>query len=116
MNSLMPITHDLPAPMGGGGLRPYETDRVDLRELIGTMLRRAWLALGVGLVLFALVVAVVMTISPKYTATGSVLIDPHHPNLAQEPLQTGLPPDRFPSECPFTIDQILAIEMPEAGD
>ena len=93
MNSLMPITHDLPAQMGGGGLRPYEADRVDLRELLGAMLRRAWLALGVALVLFALGVAVVMNISPKYTATGAVLIDPHHQNLAQEPVQTGLPPD-----------------------
>ena len=94
MNSLMPITHDLPAAMGGGGMRPYETDRVDLRELIGTMLRRAWLALGVALVLFVVVMAVVMNISPKYTATGSVLIDPHHQNLTQaEPMQAGMPPD-----------------------
>jgi capsular exopolysaccharide synthesis family protein len=94
MNSLMPIMHDLPAAMGAGGLRPYETERVDLRELIGTMLRRAWLALGVAVVLFAVVLAVVMNITPKYTASGSVLIDPHHQNLTQaEPLQGGLPPD-----------------------
>jgi capsular exopolysaccharide synthesis family protein len=94
MNSLMPVTHDLPAAMGGGGLRPYETERIDLRELIGTVLRRAWLALGVGVVLFAVVVAVVMNITPKYTAVGSVLIDPHRQNLTQaEPRQVGLPPD-----------------------
>lgn len=94
MNTLMPITHDLPAAMGAGALRPYEVDRIDLRELIGTFLRRAWLALGVGLILFALVVAVVMQITPKYTATGSVLIDPHRQNLTQaEPVQAGLPPD-----------------------
>ena len=94
MNSLMPITHDLPAAMGPGAMRPYETDRVDLREMLGTILRRAWLALGVALVLFALVVAVVMNITPKYTATGSVLIDPHRQNLTQaEPAQGGLPPD-----------------------
>src|SRR3954471_14509651 len=90
MNSLMPITHDLPAPMGAGALRPYETDRVDLRELIGTVLRRAWLALGVALVLFAVVLAVVMNMTPKYTASGTVLIDPHHQNLTQtEPQQGG---------------------------
>ncbi len=94
MNSLMPITHELPAAMGPGTLRPYEVERVDLRELIGTVLRRAWLALGVGLVLFAVVLAVVMNITPKYTATGSVLIDPHRQNLTQaEPVQGGLPPD-----------------------
>jgi capsular exopolysaccharide synthesis family protein len=75
-------------------MRPYETERVDLRELIGTVLRRAWLAIGVGVVLFAVVVAVVMNITPKYTAIGSVLIDPHRQNLTQaEPRQEGLPPD-----------------------
>jgi capsular exopolysaccharide synthesis family protein len=80
--------------MGGGGLRPYEPERIDLRELIGTVLRRAWLALGVGVVLFAAVMAVAMNITPKYMAVGSVLIDPHHINLAQtEQRQDGLPPD-----------------------
>jgi capsular exopolysaccharide synthesis family protein len=75
-------------------MRPYETDRIELRELIGTVLRRAWLAIGVGAVLFALVVAAVMNITPKYTAFGSVLIDPHRQNLTQaEPRQEGLPPD-----------------------
>jgi capsular exopolysaccharide synthesis family protein len=94
MNSLMPITHDLPTAMGGGGLRPYESERVDLREMLGTVLRRAWLAIGVGVVIFAVVVAVVMNITPKYTAVGSVLIDPHHTNLTStEPRQEGLPPD-----------------------
>ena len=94
MNSLMPITHDLPAALGPGTLRQYETERVDLREMLGTVLRRAWLALGVAAVLFAVVAAAVMNITPKYTAVGSVLIDPHHTNLTQtEPQQQGLPPD-----------------------
>lgn len=26
---------------------------------------------------------------------------------------TGLPPDRFPSECPFSLDQLLTIALPE---
>src|SRR6185312_2644905 len=40
------------------------------------------------------VVAVVMNITPKYTAVGSVLIDPHHQNLTQtDARQEGLPPD-----------------------
>jgi capsular exopolysaccharide synthesis family protein len=94
MNSLTPLTQDLPAQMGGSGLRPYETDRIDLRELIGSVLRRAWLAIGVGVVLFAVVMGAAMNITPKYTAVGSVLIDPRRQNLTQaEPQQQGLPPD-----------------------
>ncbi|MDB5458714.1 MAG: pssP [Caulobacteraceae bacterium] len=95
MNSLlMPLSHDVPAPIGPATLRPYDTDRIDLREVLGVFLRRAWLALGVGAVLFAAVLAFVLHMTPKYTATGSVLIDPHRQNLTQaEPAQGGMPPD-----------------------
>jgi hypothetical protein len=27
---------------------------------------------------------------------------------------TGLPLDRFPAECPYTVDQLLVVELPEA--
>ncbi len=27
--------------------------------------------------------------------------------------ETGLAPDRFPAECPYTLDQLLAVELPE---
>ena len=95
MNSLlMPLSHDVPATISPATLRPYDTEGIDLRELLGVFLRRAWLALGVMTILFALVVAVVLHMTPKYTATGSVLIDPHRQNLTQaEPSQAGLPPD-----------------------
>jgi hypothetical protein len=30
--------------------------------------------------------------------------------------ETGLPLDQFPVECPYTLDQLLAIELPEEDD
>jgi hypothetical protein len=27
--------------------------------------------------------------------------------------ETGLSPDRFPAECPYTVDQLLTVELPE---
>ena len=94
MNSLMPLTHEVPAPLGPPVLRARDLERTDLREMIGILLRRAWLALGVGIVLFALVLAAVLHMTPKYTAVGSVLIDPHQKNLTDtsQP-QYGLPQD-----------------------
>jgi capsular exopolysaccharide synthesis family protein len=93
-------------------MRPYETERVDLRELIGTLLRRAWLAIGVGLVLFAAVLAVVMNITPKYTAYGSVLIDPHHTNLTStEQRADGLPPDTSAVDT-----QVEVLRSPALGE
>ncbi len=29
--------------------------------------------------------------------------------------QTGLPPSRFPRDCPYTFDHLLTVELPEAG-
>lgn len=29
--------------------------------------------------------------------------------------QTGLPPSRFPRECPYTFEHLLTVELPEAG-
>lgn len=94
MNSLMPLSHEVPAPYGAVAVRGYETDRVDLRETLGVFLRRAWLALAAGAVVFAVVLAVVLHMTPQYTSVGSVLIDPHRQNLTQaEPAQSGMPPD-----------------------
>jgi hypothetical protein len=31
-------------------------------------------------------------------------------------VETGLPPDRFPAESPYTVDQLLTIELPEGDD
>lgn len=95
MNSLMPIAHEVPAPVGPMMATPiYDVDRLDLREMLGVILRRGWLALGVGAALFMLILLGVSQMTPKYTAMGSVLIDPHHPNLTQaEPVQGGMPPD-----------------------
>lgn len=94
MNSLAPISHELPAQLSPIQLAPYDADRVDLRELLGVFLRRGAMALAVGACLFVLVMLGATLVSPKYTAVGSVLIDPHKPNLTQtEPAQAGLPPD-----------------------
>jgi len=80
MNSLMPVSHELPATYGAVAIRGYETERVDLRELLGVFLRRAWLALASGAGVFAVVLAIVLhmgRLRPKplwLTSTPAVIL------------------------------------------
>ncbi|MDB5455848.1 MAG: pssP [Caulobacter sp.] len=95
MNSLQPITPNLPAIRE----RPLRADaaaeRSDMRRLLGVALRHIWLATGVAAAVFLLVVLVFAQMTPVYTASGSLLIDKRRENLAQaqQGPQSLLPPD-----------------------
>jgi capsular exopolysaccharide synthesis family protein len=94
MNSLIPISHDLPAHPGPA-FRPIEPERMHLRQLFGILLQRARLALGVGAAVFIVVLAAFALKTPTYSATGSVVIDAKGMNLArpEQPQSYGAPPD-----------------------
>ena len=82
MNSLIPISHELPAPLGQA-FRPIEPERMHLRQLFGILLQRARLALGVGGAVFLVTVTAFALKTPTYTSTGAIVIDPKGENLAQ---------------------------------
>jgi capsular exopolysaccharide synthesis family protein len=94
MNNLIPISHELPALGGGQPFRPIEPERMHLRQLLGIILQRAKLGIGVGLVAFLLVLGFFATRTPQYTAVGSVVIDTKAASYASADRQaTYLPPD-----------------------
>lgn len=70
-------------------------ERSRTRELLGVVLQRLWQAVGVGVAVMILVMVLLWRMTPTYTATGSLLIEPRRANLAREdePSQPGLPPD-----------------------
>ncbi|MBV9995266.1 MAG: AAA family ATPase [Caulobacteraceae bacterium] len=77
----------LPAPVNEGPRA---------REIIGIILQRLWLALGVGFVAALLVLVMLWRMTPTYVATGSVMIEPKRENLAKTNTSEndqGLPPD-----------------------
>jgi succinoglycan biosynthesis transport protein ExoP len=93
MNSLIPISHELPAHPGQQ-FRPIEPERMHLRQLFGILLQRAKLGLGVAALVFLVVLAAFAMKTPTYTSVGSVVIDPKGQNMARADQQpVGLPPD-----------------------
>jgi len=87
MNSLIPISRELPMLPEPGGPKPPRPPQppkaLDLRVITGVLLQRALLAVGVGGVIFALVLGAVMHQKPGYTSTGSILIDPERSNATR---------------------------------
>jgi capsular exopolysaccharide synthesis family protein len=95
MNNLIPISHELPAHAMPQPFRPIEPERMHLRQLLGIILQRAKLGLGVAGVVFILVLAAFAVTPKSFTSVGSVVIDPKGENLARvaQQQQGGLPPD-----------------------
>lgn len=93
MNTLVPIKDQLPE-QGRPIYRNPEPEQMHVRQLLGVLLQRAPLALGVAAIVFVLVLSAFAFQARSYTAMGSVVIDPKHQNLTDTAQQTGgLPPD-----------------------
>ena len=43
-----------------------------------------------------------------------VLADVYTEAVERAAAETGAPRDRFPAECPYTLDELLTVELPEA--
>ncbi|HEY3694290.1 GumC family protein [Phenylobacterium sp.] len=81
MSNIVPVSH---VPMTTGGLpQQYVPERPELRTLLGMLLQRAGLGLGVAAAIFAVVVLYTWTREPLYTAYGSVLVDPKQEHLTR---------------------------------
>src|SRR5688572_2199210 len=93
MNNIVPYDFEPPATTELQA-RPSQNERFSLRYIVGVILSRAWRAVGVGLLLFLLVIGVVSQIPRTYFAEGAVLIQPRRANLTrvEQPDQV-LPPD-----------------------
>jgi len=95
MNTLVPMSRDVPAHPMQQQFRPIEPERMHLRQLFGILLQRAKLGLGVAALVFLLVLAGFAMQTRMYGASGSVVIDPKGLNLARPEQQPsyGAPPD-----------------------
>jgi succinoglycan biosynthesis transport protein ExoP len=54
---------------------------VDLREIAKILRRRQWIVVATALVLVTIAILFVAIVTPRYTATSTVLIDPHRSSI-----------------------------------
>jgi capsular exopolysaccharide synthesis family protein len=93
MNNIVPYDFEPPATTDVQP-RPYQNERLSLRYIVGVILSRAWRAVGVGVLLFLLVIGFVSQIPRTYFAEGAILIQPRRTNLTRvEQPEQMLPPD-----------------------
>src|SRR3546814_13525585 len=91
------------------GRAPPQLPEIELRELFRKLWRRKGVILGVMATLMALAVVVVGQLTPQYTATADVMVNPRQSHVVDmEAVVTGLPLDQE------TIQSELEIIRPRA--
>ncbi|HEY1473061.1 MAG TPA: polysaccharide biosynthesis tyrosine autokinase [Pseudolabrys sp.] len=105
------VHHDMieTAPAAAGSAPPKRT--VDLREMIQILRRRRWTVIRTMLALLGAAIVFVLIVTPLYTATSTVLIDPHRSSTFDsnnnQPMSSNFATDDA------TVDsQVLVIQSP----
>lgn len=97
------IPASIPTPAG-------EIDRtVDLREMVRILRRRRWIILGVVAVIAGAAALFVGLTTPLYTASSTVLIDPHRSRVADTGDQAPAP-SNFGTDDAMIESQVLLIQ------
>jgi capsular exopolysaccharide synthesis family protein len=95
MTTLITVPSEFPARQARGVYAPttlVDGGQRNLREWLGVILRRGWIALLAGGVAFALVLAYAAQMPKAYTADGSLVVEPRRPNLAAPDQNQGVLP------------------------
>src|SRR5581483_2208311 len=95
-----PLTYD------GGA----ESHSLDLREIIRILRRRRWVIAFTALALFAAAVLFVLLVTPRYTATAAILIDPHRSNVLDSAANRSAQISNFESDNAYVNSQVNLIQ------
>ena len=98
---------------------PHEPDdvEIDVAEILRALKRRRWALGGCVLLITSLVLLVTFQLTPRYTATAEVLIDPRDRNVADlDSVLSGLSPDASTIESQIQVirSRSLALRTIEA--
>lgn len=85
------------------------TRTVDLREMVRILQRRRWIILGAVGIITAAAAIFVLSVTPRYTGTATVLIDPHRSQVANTSDQPQAA-SNFASDDAMIESQVLLIQ------
>ena len=97
------------APFSPGNVPPHRA--VDLREMLHILRRRRWVVIWTTLALVGAALLFVLVVTPLYTATSTVLIDPHRSNLVDSNSNQQMA-SNFATDDATTDSQVLLIQSP----
>jgi exopolysaccharide transport family protein len=81
----------------------------DLRELFHILRRRRWAIIFTALAMLAITLLVCLIVTPRYTATATILIDPHRSSVIDSSSGQQLP-SNFASDDAAVNSQVLLIQ------
>ena len=100
---------DLIESYGAGSPPPNRT--VDLREMVQILRRRRWIVIWTTLALLGASILFVLVVTPLYTATSTVLIDPHRSSQVDSSSSQQIS-SNFATDDATTDSQVLLIQSP----
>lgn len=82
---------------------------LDLREIIKVLQRHRWTIILTALAFLLAGIAFVLLVTPRYTASATILIDPHRSNIAESNANRS-PPSNFDSDNAYVNSQVNLIQ------
>ena len=95
----------VPVSEGGRGSYP-----LDLREIFKILRRRRWIIVLTTLGLLSAAILFVLLVTPRYSATASILIDPHRSNVLDSAANRSAQISNFESDNAYVNSQVNLIQ------
>ena len=86
-----------------------ESCSLDLREIIKILQRHRWAIILTALAFLLAAIIFVLLVTPRYTASATILIDPHRSNVAENNANRP-PPSSFDSDNAYVNSQVNLIQ------
>ncbi len=87
-----------------------ESYSLDLREIVRILRRRRWIIILMTLALMSAAILFVLLVAPRYTATATILIDPHRSNIIDSDANRAPPASSFDSDNAYVNSQLGLIQ------
>ncbi len=94
-----------------GAESPPSNRTVDLREMVQILRRRRWIVIWTTLALLGASILFILVVTPLYTATSTVLIDPHRSSQVDSGSNQQIS-SNFATDDATTDSQVLLIQSP----